>query len=103
MMTKEEFCEIIDLIKKQIEMEDKFDEGMQMAFPDSYPPLLPNGILWGALIKTLQIAIGDKYEYVDWWINEDCMKGELSVYDENNVEYRFDTPEKLYDFIINNN
>ena len=42
MLTKAQFCEVIDLIKKQREADDKFYDGMRMAYPDSYPPMLPN-------------------------------------------------------------
>ena len=59
MLTKEQFCEVIDLIKKQREADDKFYDGMQMAFPDSYPPMLPNDNLWSALMKSLSYAMND--------------------------------------------
>ena len=98
MLTKEQFCEVIDLIKKQREADDKFYDGMQMAFPDSYPPMLPNDNLWSALMKSLSYAMNDTAEFIEWWIYEDDMKGELTVTD-NDVEYAFHNAEELYDYL----
>ena len=102
MLTKEQFCEIIDIIKKQREADDKFYDGMKMAFPDSYPPMLPNDNLWSALMKSLSYAMNDTAEFIEWWIYEDDMKGELTVTD-NDVEYAFHNAGELYDYLVKNN
>jgi len=102
MLTKQQFCEVIDLIKKQREADDKFYDGMQMAFPDSYPPMLPNDNLWNALMKSLSYAMNDTAEFIEWWIYEDDMKGELTVTD-NDVKYAFHNADELYDYLFKNN
>ena len=98
MMTKEQFCEIINLIKKQEEAEDNFDAGMKMAFPESYSPIMPNGNLWSAVVKSLSYAMDDNDDFIEWWLCEDNMKGKLTVTD-NGTEYAFHNAEELYDYL----
>lgn len=102
MLTKEQFCDVIDLIKKQREADDKFYDGMQMAFPDSYPPMLSNYNLWSALMKSLSYAMNDTDKFIEWWVYEDQMKGKLTVMD-NDVEYAFHNADELYDYLVKNN
>lgn len=102
MLTKAQFCEVIDLIKKQREADDKFYDGMRMALPDSYPPMLPNYNLWNALMKSLSYAMNDTDKFIEWWVYEDQMKGELTVMD-NDVEYTFHNAAELYDYLVKNN
>lgn len=101
MITKEQFCDVINLIKKQIEQEEIFDKGMEMAFPESYAPTLPDHNLWDAVIKCLSYALNDVDEFIDWWINEDCMKGRLDITD-NGIKYTFHNAEELYDYLVEN-
>lgn len=101
MLTKEQFCEVIDLIKKQREADDKFYDGMQMAFPDSYPPMLPNDNLWSALMKSLSYAMNDTTEFIEWWVFEDNMEGRLAVTDDTG-EYAFHNAEEFYEYFSKN-
>ena len=98
MLTKEQFCEVIDLIKKQRVTDDKFYDGMEMAFPDSYPPILPNDNLWNALIKSLSYAMNDNDNFIEWWVFEDNMEGRLTVTDDTG-EYAFHNAEELYNYL----
>lgn len=102
MLTKEQFHKIFELIKKQKEVEDKFDKGMKMAFPECIAPIMPDGILWDALIDTLCYAMSDTDKFIEWWVYEDQMKGELTVMD-NDVEYTFHNADELYDYLVKNN
>lgn len=102
MLTKEQFCEIIDIIKEQQKADDKFYEGMKMAFPDSYAPLLPNGDLWKATIKSLSYAMNDNDDFIEWWVFEDNMEGRLTVTDDTG-EYAFHNADELYDYLVKNN
>lgn len=102
MLTKEQFHKIFELIKKQKEVEDKFDKGMVMAFPECIAPIIPDGILWDALIDTLSYAMNDTDKFIEWWVYEDQMKGELTVMD-NDVEYTFHNADELYDYLVKNN
>lgn len=101
MLTKEQFCEIIDIIKEQQKADDKFYEGMKMAFPDSYAPLLPNGNLWKATIKSLSYAMNDNDDFIEWWVFEDNMEGRLTVTDDTG-EYAFHNAEEFYGYFIKN-
>lgn len=98
MLTKEQFCEIIDIIKEQQKADDKFYEGMKMAFPDSYAPLLPNGDLWKATIKSLSYTMNDNDDFIEWWVFEDNMEGRLTVTDDTG-EYAFHNAGELYDYL----
>ena len=95
MLTKEQFRKIFELIKKQKEVEDKFDKGMEMAFPECIAPVMPDGIL-------LSYAMNDTDKFIEWWVYEDQMKGELTVMD-NDVEYTFHNADELYDYLVKNN
>ena len=75
---------------------------MQMAFPDSYPPMLSNYNLWSALMKSLSYAMNDTDKFIEWWVYEDQMKGKLTVMD-NDVEYAFHNADELYDYLVKNN
>lgn len=48
----------------------------------------------------LKEAINDKYDYIDWWLYEATPDYKVWSNDEKK-EWTLDTPEALYDFIIN--
>lgn len=103
MITKEEFCNVFYYLQKQNETDENFNKGVRLMFPDSIPPIIPNGNLWTAVIKALQYAMNDEFEFIEWWVFEDKMKGELAIKNENGEEIFIKTPGQLYDYIINLN
>ena len=44
----------------------------------------------------------DTDKFIEWWVYEDQMKGELTVMD-NDVEYTFHNAAELYDYLVKNN
>lgn len=100
MITKEKFCEIIEMFKKQNGNDNNFYEGMKKAFPDSYAPILPTGEIWSAAIKALEAAVGDEYGTIEWWVNEDNMEGRLSITENDGTEYTFKDGGELYDYLV---
>lgn len=99
MITRERFCDIIEMFKRQNKHDDDFYEGMKQAFPDSYPPILPNGELWTAAICALEAAVGDEFGTIEWWVNEDNMEGRLSITENDDTEYTFKDGGELYDYL----
>ena len=46
--------------------------------------------------------MNDTDKFIEWWVYEDQMKGELTVID-NDVEYTFHNADELYDYLVKNN
>ena len=99
MITKKEFCEIFDLLIKQREIDNEFEESMNKCFTDSCGIFLLNSNLWDAALQALAIAANDKYDYISWWVFEDDMKGRLTITEQDGTEYAIHNPEELYDLI----
>lgn len=100
MLTKKQFCEVFSLLKKQMEADENFKKGMELACPDNNSPSMPNGNIWDAVIKALQYGMEDEFDTLEWWIYSDGMKGRLTIIDEYGKEYKAKTPEELYDIIL---
>lgn len=106
-ITKKEFCTIIENIKKQMEIDDKFQDAtktidvLEQGFYYNYELVL------GSLIDLLEIALsGEKYkqdQWVSWWIYEtDFGQHTNTVYTGNNEDDRaftLTTAENLWDFV----
>lgn len=100
MITKKEFCEIFDLLIKQREIDNEFEESMHKCFSDSCGIFSLNDKLWTAAVKALSHAVNDEYDYISWWIWEDDMQGRLTITEEDGTEYAIHNPEELYDLIV---
>ena len=103
-ITKKEFCTIIENIKKQMEIDDKFQDAtkaidvLEQGFYYNYELVL------GSLIDLLEIALsGEKYkqdEWVSWWIYEtDFGRHTNIVTTQDDKDYKLKTPEDLWDFV----
>lgn len=104
MISKEEFIKAIKALKQQNAVDDNFQLHVEAAFPGIYAPIYEN-VLWSLSIHLLELAMEDRYEYVNWWVYEtDYGKREdmteiswTEEGQENSVNLT--TPEALYDFL----
>lgn len=99
MITKETFCKALRLIKEQEEVDRQFSEALQMVGNGHYVFGTPNRCLDAALLVLVE-AVGDKYEYIDWWLFELFNDYKINSAD-GSQSWDLTTPEALYDYIVN--
>ena len=99
MITKETFCKALRLIKEQEEVDRQFSEALQMVGNGHYVFGTPNRCLEAALLVLVE-AVGDKYEYIDWWLFELFNDYKITSAD-GSQSWDLTTPEALYDYIVN--
>lgn len=101
LITKEDFCSIMDCLVKQKQKDDDFNNNLQLAFPDSSGCFSNNVILWDCIIHLLETLTNDKYHNITWWIYEDKMQGRLCIKEKDGKEFTINNPEELFNFIKN--
>lgn len=107
MITKEEFQKAIKALKQQNAVDDNFQTHMEAAFPGSYAPIYENH-LWTLSVHLLELLMEDPYKYIDWWVWETNFGKEhpnvtwTSPDGETEKVWVLDTPENLYDFLVEN-
>lgn len=97
MILKETFCKALRLIKEQEEVDRQFSEALQMVGNGHYVFGTPNRCLDAALL-VLKQAVGDKYEYIDWWLFE--LGDKTIALADGSQSWDLTTPEALYDYIV---
>ena len=97
MILKETFCKALRLIKEQEEVDRQFSEALQMVGNGHYVFGTPNRYLDAALL-VLKEAVGDKYEYIDWWLFE--LGDKAIALADGSQSWDLTTPEALYDYIV---
>ena len=102
---KERFCKIMEDIKKQMQMDDRFNsatkriDSLSQGFYYNYELVLNN------LIDILNYALSgnNDEDWVSWWIYEtDFGKHTNTVYtgdNEDNMAFTLTTAEDLWDFV----
>ena len=107
MITKAEFIKAIEALKQQDAIDDNFQTHMEAAFPGSYAPIYEN-CLWSLSIHLLELAMEDRYEYIDWWVWETKFGKDNPNVTWNSSDgepekvWVLDTPEALYDYLVEN-
>ena len=107
MITKAEFIKAIEALKQQDAIDDNFQIHMEAAFPGSYAPIYEN-CLWSLSIHLLELAMEDRYEYIDWWVWETKFGKDNPNVTWNSSDgepekvWVLDTPEALYDYLVEN-
>lgn len=107
MIIKEEFLKVIEVLKQQNTVDDNFQTHMEAAFPGSYAPIYENR-LWTLSVHMLELLMEDPYKYIDWWVWETHFGKEhpnvtwTSPNGETEKVWVLDTPENLYDFLVEN-
>ena len=99
MISKETFCTAFSLIKQQAAINTEFSLALEKVGDGHFIFGTDNKYL-EALLMVLKEAINDKYDYIDWWLYEATPDYKVWSNDEKK-EWTLDTPEALYDFIIN--
>lgn len=98
-ISKETFCKALLLIKEQEAIHSQFSKAIELVGNGHYVFGSPNLYLDAALL-VLTEAVGDKYEYIDWWLFE--LKDDYIIkMADGSKTWDLSTPEALYDYIVN--
>lgn len=97
MLSKDCFCKALRMIKEQQDIDDQFGKALNMVGNGHFSYGAGNKYLV-ALLDVLKEAVGDQYDYIDWWLyeaTEDYMVWEA----DESKKYCLKEPEDLYDYI----
>lgn len=101
MISLDLFKSIISHIKQQEEKDEKLTK--LLIDPDFNGWISTANDLIDDLVKLLEYELGDKYEYISWWLY-DISDGNKFVYedfkDDKQVRYNLNSPEDLYYYVI---
>lgn len=105
MIDKKTFCEALDAVQKQNEIDVKFANNLSVCFPSSFSAnLLPNTeTCVNALLKLLKHQMSDKYDWIVhfcWELNFGAENYRLEVKDKNGKLIPMSNSSELYDFMI---
>ena len=100
MISLDLFKSIISHIKQQEEKDEKLTK--LLIDPDFNGWISTANDLIDDLVKLLEYELGDKYEYISWWLY-DVSDGNKFVYedfkDDKQVRYNLNLPEDLYYYV----
>lgn len=99
MISKETFCKALSLIKQQEAINHEFSLALDKV-GDGHFVFGVKDKYYEALLMVLKESINDKYDYIEWWLYEESTDYKVWSKDEKKV-WILDTPENLYDFIVN--
>ena len=99
MLDKETFCKALSLIKAQEETDRKVTDALQLVGDGHFVFGTDNKYL-EALLLVLKEAMGDKYDYISWWLYDATEDYRVWSEDESK-EWLLKEPAALYDFIRN--
>ena len=97
-ISKETFCKALQLIREQEEVDRQFSEALQTVGNGHYVFGTPNRCQDAAILVLVE-AVGDKYEYIDWWLYE--LGDKVIELADGSQTWDLTTPEALYDYIVN--
>ena len=97
MISKETFVKIIKNIQEQDQIDNSFGKALETVC-DSYCIYGTKNKIYSSLFILLQEIFNDKDAYISWWIYEDVEK----VVYINKKKKSLKTPQRLYDFLIEN-
>ena len=97
LIAKETFCKALALIQEQDAINDEFAKALQTVGDGHYVFGVKNRYL-SAAVLVLKEAVGDKYDYIDWWLFEPASDRTIWTSDESQ-SWDLTTPEALYDYI----
>lgn len=101
MLSKDSFCKALHMIQKQEETDSKFSDALNLVGDGHFIFGVKNQY-YAALLIVLREVMDDKYEYIDWWLNEAPGAGYTVWWDEDGQEVSVDLtePGALYDFLV---
>ena len=97
MLGKDCFCKALRMIKEQQDIDDQFGKALNMVGDGHFAYGSGNRYLI-ALLNVLKEAVGDQYDYIDWWLYEATEDYVVWEADESK-KYCLKEPEDLYDYI----
>ena len=97
MISKEMFCKALRMIVEQEEINRRFAEALQLVGNGHYVFGTPNKY-YDALLEVLKETVGDRYDYISWWLYEGAPDYKIWLTDEGQ-EWDLKEPEALYDYI----
>ena len=98
MISKELFCKALRMIVEQEKINHQFEEALQMVGNGHFVFGTPNKF-YDALLEVLKETVGDRYDYISWWLYEG--EPDYEVWTENETKtWCLKEPEALYDFSI---
>lgn len=101
MISLDLFKSIISHIKQQEEKDEKLTK--LLIDPDFTGWISTANDLIDDLVKLLEYELGDKYEYISWWLY-DITDGHKFIYedfkDNKQIRYNLNDLEDLYNYII---
>lgn len=102
--TKEEFIEIINLIREQQAIDKEIDQALQKVCGSFVAYGTENKYL-DALLKMLEIAFNDKQnQWISWWLYEsevtDKFPDAKVITDVDGNKINLATVDVLYDFLV---
>lgn len=106
-MTKRYFVDIINALREANDLQDKIAELMKSARDNIQNDFMNAAGLMicheDIVVLLLAEIMEDEYETISWWIYEtDYGRKEAKIYDKEgeNVVVTLDTPEKLYEYLM---
>ena len=99
MLSKETFCRALSMILEQQDVDHAFEEALQTVGNGPFVFGYPNKY-YDALLLVLKEGVGDKYDYIEWWLCEGSPDYKVSTADGTKT-WVLKEPEALYDFIVN--
>ena len=97
MISKEMFCKALRMIVEPEAINRRFAEALQLVGDGHYVFGTPNKY-YDALLGVLKETVGDKYDYISWWLYEGAPDYKIWSTDESQ-EWDLKEPEALYDYI----
>lgn len=110
MLTKKQFLTILNLILKEEDAQEKFDEAIREYAPSDFTGFAKTGLL-DTLVDFLVDAMEDSDGYISWWLWDAPDRGKnkkgsriwLGDSDDPDTEViEIVTPEQLYSFLVAN-
>ena len=98
MLSKELFCKALKMIMNQEETDIAFSDALQQVGNGTFLYGSDNQYRKAALLLLAE-AVGDRYDYISWWLYEGAPDYEVS---DDTHTWHLKEPEDLYEFIINN-
>ncbi len=98
MLTKEQFVQVINWIKEQNDLDTQIGKLLEKS-AGSWVMFNTENKHYKALMLVLKAVFNDKEDMISWWLFEDVKK-EITSF--NDLAVPLETPEQLYDFLIEN-
>ncbi len=97
MISKETFCRALELIGEQQETDRRFGEALNLVGNGHFAFGAENRYLEGLLL-VLKEAVGDRYDYIGWWLYETT---DYRVWSgDEKREWNLRDAGDLYDYIV---